>query len=175
MAALLASFLDTFGTKISAEGAKRRPKEASRGGLFIGLFSGPPFESNLGPKGEGAYPEVPPSHACSGRADQKVAQVTIEVFEEKCESAKQDLHTVGWIEEKKNIRAVYGVVLVCCAGWAELCPAVLCAVACAACCWNSVLCVLRCAALCCAVLCCSAMCCVLSAALCCVFLLHALV
>ena len=38
---------------MSAEGAKRRPRGASRGGLFLGLFFGPTFESNLGPKGKG--------------------------------------------------------------------------------------------------------------------------
>ena len=54
---LLAPFLDTFGTKMSAEGAKRRPRGASGGGLFLGLLFRPPFESNLGPNGEGAYPE----------------------------------------------------------------------------------------------------------------------
>ena len=51
---LLAPFLDAFGTKMSAEGPERRPRGASRGGLFLGLLFGPTFESNLGPKGEGA-------------------------------------------------------------------------------------------------------------------------
>ena len=50
------SLCDNFGTKMSAEAAKRRPRGASGGGLFLGLFFGPTFESNLGPKGEWAYP-----------------------------------------------------------------------------------------------------------------------
>ena len=45
-----------FGAKMAAEGAKRRPRGASGGGLFLELFFEPTFESNLGPKGEGAYP-----------------------------------------------------------------------------------------------------------------------
>ena len=45
-----------FGAKMAAEGAKRRPRGASGGGLFLGLFFGPTFESNLAPKGEGANP-----------------------------------------------------------------------------------------------------------------------
>ena len=48
---LLTPFLTTFGTKMSAEGAKRRPRGTSGGGLFLGFFFGPTFESNLGPKG----------------------------------------------------------------------------------------------------------------------------
>ena len=50
----LKPFLTAFWTKMSAKGAKRRPRGASGGGLFLGLFFGPTFESNLAPKGEGA-------------------------------------------------------------------------------------------------------------------------
>ena len=53
-----------FGAKMAAEGAKRRPRGASGEGLFLGLFFGPTFESNLGPKGKGAscerLPFLPP-------------------------------------------------------------------------------------------------------------------
>jgi len=103
--------LTFFGAKMSAEGAKRRPRGASGGGLFLELFFKPPFESNLGPKGEGAYPYIftllPPltlstlvlplkgtpsseplsakalSGTCNGRANRKVPKVTMAAFQEK--------------------------------------------------------------------------------------------
>ena len=77
----------------------------------MGLFFGPTFESNLAPKGEGAYPDrlhlLPPltlsplvlslkgtlygeplsakalSGTCSGKADRKVPKITMVAFEEK--------------------------------------------------------------------------------------------
>ena len=89
-----------FETKMAAEGAKRRPRGASGGGLFLALFFEPTFESNLGPNGEGALPGIftllppltlsplvlplkgTPSHepssaqalsgTCKGKADRKV-------------------------------------------------------------------------------------------------------
>ena len=45
------TLFDIFGAKMAAEGAVRRPRGASGGGLFLGLFFGPTFESNLGPNG----------------------------------------------------------------------------------------------------------------------------
>ena len=54
---LLAPFLDAFGTKMSAEGAKRRLKGAWRGGPFLNSFFEPFFESNLGLKSEGPFPD----------------------------------------------------------------------------------------------------------------------
>ena len=55
-ASIFKDFVSNWGPQL----AKRRPSGASGGGLFWGLFFGPTFASNLGPKGEGAYPSPEP-------------------------------------------------------------------------------------------------------------------